>query len=540
MEDNFFLAISDKIERAQLKFHLQKLWRETFSDYCLSIGQSLDVDAWLSSVEEMDRRRAQEREASRMKKRQRMMGYALSHDSQGTEAGVYIDAGEICNNEAIKPFSHSDLSFNPVETAEMLALLEGDLALQDSSFHNLLDDSVHDIDSVGKSSVLHRSPFLTKILSYMKRYNVPFEHADIWVPSYQDNGCGKCVLEFAGCATADYEIPESGQSPAVKIEPEAQFNLLAFGDYSQKFSFELGCGLPGRVFESQSPTWNTGVNTGSRYFERSGGAAQWGIKTVVAIPIPSPNVGQIVVALYSRYNRDPNVLMLSKLQEAFSKLLPTPKWKLVIDLGSPSATVASGSGTVKPLLATATNSMHQPQTTKFEDQTQDIVNLLAEEMSSNVMSNISTQHCNDMISLRLLLLKPKKTASDTEIIDTIIGSYSSYIASGRARKEVAIMISRDYAFMTQNQHSIPEVTMHYTDYLGSHPEENTFDEDKGVDPNQFDFKFSEFSGLDSNMNFYDLVAPDIDDYRPQSPALTHIATPHEENKRQDNLSVVSN
>ena len=64
----------------------------------------------------------------------------------------------------------------------------------------------------------------------------------------------------------------------------------------------------------------------------SGGALQWGIKTVLGIPIPSPNVGRIVILLYSRHDRirDPEMVRritgeLSKVcgMRACSRLFPT-------------------------------------------------------------------------------------------------------------------------------------------------------------------------------------------------------------------------
>ena len=46
------------------------------------------------------------------------------------------------------------------------------------------------------------------------------------------------------------------------------------------------------------PTWEQSVhNAPLHHFERVGGSVQWGIRTVVGIPVPSPNVGRIVVVL---------------------------------------------------------------------------------------------------------------------------------------------------------------------------------------------------------------------------------------------------
>ena len=528
-----------------------------FSNHCLNIGQPLDVDAWLSSVEEMDRRKAMVRDASRMQRRQLMMGYALCQDSQFAEAGVFIERSEdeiaaAQNNEPIKPFSNSDVAFNSLETEEMLALLNddnGQAAAAHSGDHAItsIEDNVASYEAVGKSCILHNSPFLNKTISYIKRHNVPFEHVDVWVPNFQNDGTNKCILGFAGSATAEQEIPASGLGPAVKLDPETKFNLLAFGDYSQKFSFSVGCGLPGRVFHTRTPTWESAIHSES-LFERSGGASQWGIKTVVAIPIPSPNVGRIVIVLYSRYERKRNDALVSKLQDEFTKLLPTPKWKLVIDMGSSSAAISPGCASVKPTLATtASSKMEQPTsltpvTPKVDPKIAEIVNLLADEMSTDIMANMYTQS-NDMISLRLLLLKPNRTAAENDLVSTVVGSYTSYVLSGRASNEIAIMVTRDYTYMTQNQHGIPEVSLHHTDYnIGPPPDQGVFDHRPSVhEPIKFDSKptLMEFSTLDSKgPPFYSIDGPDLRNIRPSSPALTPIEYLCD-NRPGDNLSVIS-
>ena len=45
-ETEFFASIKCPMERSEIRFHMQKEWRELFSSYCVSIGQSLD-GMWL-------------------------------------------------------------------------------------------------------------------------------------------------------------------------------------------------------------------------------------------------------------------------------------------------------------------------------------------------------------------------------------------------------------------------------------------------------------------------------------------------------------
>jgi hypothetical protein len=311
LEDLFFQSISDQQERAEIKFHMQKEWREQFSLYCTSISQPLDADAWLSSVEEMDRRSSQAKDAARMAKRKLMMGFALRTDCRNPDQGVFIEK----SNSDARVSEHPDG-------------LEDDFDEQQEILNLLAEEAkqVGSTDINGKSSLLHSAPFLSKTMAYMQRHNVPFEHVDIWVPSFvptEEASAGvssSCRLCFAGSATLDDIVEEDGKTKS-PLKQEDQFNLYAFGDYSQKFSFDVGCGLPGRVYESGRPTWEQSVqNAPHHHFERCGGALQWGIKTVVGIPIASPNVGRVVVVLYSTLDRPKDQDLVGRLSEEFTRV----------------------------------------------------------------------------------------------------------------------------------------------------------------------------------------------------------------------------
>lgn len=540
-----------------------------FSNFCLNIGQPLDVDAWLSSVEEMDRRKAMARDAARMKRRKLMMGYALCQDSQNAKSGIYIERSgdefeHAQNNEPLKSFGLSDVDFNVTETQEMLAILSGDDAFNAEKLDLALtgekeDDAAAIFDSIGKSSTLHSSPFLKKVVSYIKRHNVPFEHVDIWVPNFPSSGNSNCVLGFAGSATSDKEIPPSGKAPAKAMDSESKFNLLAFGDYSQKFSFSVGCGLPGRVFKSNTCKWEDATHP---TFERYGGALQWGIKTIVGIPISSPTVGRIVVVLYSRHQREINRVLAAKLTDEFTRLFPVPKWKLVIDMGTSAHGALNPTNAIRPLLSAQNKFDHvrvqaatvtsvstadsaSTQSSSPDSRILQIVNLLADNMSSTINSGLPATYNNDMISLRLLLLKPNRSSSEKEIVSTILASFSSYQACGRPNHEIATMVARDYSFMVLHQQGIPEVSMHHTDYnIGPPPnQQGQFDSSADQISQQFEINptLTEFSPLDPKVPFYSIDGCDPN-VRPNSPALTPIESHSDNNvlRHTDNLSVVSN
>jgi hypothetical protein len=306
VERSFFDSIQCDMERAEIRFHMQKEWRELISSFCVAMGQKLDADSWLSSVEEMDRRVSQAKDAARMARRKVMMGYALSQDSMNPQRGVFIESStsaESCRQEVLSGHTSSN-SLNGVDTSREKGMGNSARGLRDFS-----------------------SPFVGKVIQYINRHQIPFEHIDAWVPSFVPNtelavaaGDQKCRLCFAGFASTKSQLAMDGGHP-VPLSSQDQFDLLSFGEYSSKFSFDVGCGLPGRVYSSGICSWEQGVaNAPSHQFERCGGASQWGIKTVLGIPIPSPNVGRIVVLLYSRHDRKRDPEMVRRITEELTKV----------------------------------------------------------------------------------------------------------------------------------------------------------------------------------------------------------------------------
>lgn len=78
----------------------------------------------------------------------------------------------------------------------------------------------------------------------------------------------------------------------------------------------------------------------------------------------------------------------------------------------------------------------------------EVLNLLAEHTPTHRNSPYSP-YLPGFTSLRLLLLKRGKAKEDEDILGTILGSYSSYLNSGKSNGETAWMIARDYMLLTQ-------------------------------------------------------------------------------------------
>eukprot|EP00555_Chaetoceros_dichaeta_P004550 CAMPEP_0198265728 /NCGR_PEP_ID=MMETSP1447-20131203/24267_1 /TAXON_ID=420782 /ORGANISM="Chaetoceros dichaeta, Strain CCMP1751" /LENGTH=662 /DNA_ID=CAMNT_0043955387 /DNA_START=329 /DNA_END=2317 /DNA_ORIENTATION=+ len=468
LEEAFYRSISSPMERADVRFHMQKEWRENFSNYSLSVGQPLDADAWLSTVEEKEKRDSMVKDAARMARRKMMMGVALDRDTKNPEHGVFIDREEAC-----------------AATGIYRATLQADVE-QDDTF-NLS----HDVSSFNsnvkckggtKNSNKQRhwhyaSPFLGQIISFIQRHGYPFEHVDAWVPSFvpdseasEGSGSGSnptCRLCFAGSATAEVQIPTDGIAAAQLLTREEQFNLLSFGEYSQKFSFNVGCGLPGRVYESGIPAWEQSVdNAPHNHFERCGGAIQCSVKTVVGIPVPSPNVGRIVVVVYSHHDRCKDQEMVGRLYEEFKKLVPSPKWKLVVDIGTKTQTEEEI--VITPATGGGANLSPQTKNMAEESQLEKLVALLGEHMPHD-LSSPHIAHLSGFMSCRLMLLKPVRTPQEEETASTLLSSYISYLNSGRANSDIAMMIARDFMFLKQQLQPQTHLTNHVSSIPTAHP-----------------------------------------------------------------------
>lgn len=453
-ENAFFNSLQNTLDRSEIKFHMQKEWRETFSTYCVSYGQPLNVDRWLKSVEEMERRVNRAKDVERSIRRKMMMGNAMRQDLLNPDRGVVIvndkPLPQQQNQQQHQMFSHG--SNANISATSMI-----------HNNNNLMQPTNTTIDDNAQSQSMG-SPFLHRIMTYIQRNYVPFEYIDVWVPSFvasaeaapsesssvagSDTGGKqieektKCRLCFAGSTVAKQVIVGDiavGQARrAVPMSADEQFNLSAFGDYSESFSFDVGCGLPGRVYHMGVPTWEQSVhNAPLHHFERVGGAQQWGIRTVVGIPVPSPNVGRIVVVLYSRHDRSKDHDLVIRLTDEFSRLLPNPKWKLIVDIGRPTQTAQQ-------------QAQKAPPPENAAALTSEVISIFGEHMPSD-QNDPAFAYLQGFMSLRLLLLRPSRSESEQDVVNTLLSSYSSYKDGGRTRSDIALMLARDFIFLQESK-----------------------------------------------------------------------------------------
>lgn len=148
------------------------------------------------------------------------------------------------------------------------------------------------------------------------------------------------------------------------------------------------------------------------------------------------------------------------------QLLPSPKWKLVVDIGEDDPLVAADSPVAQSV---NTNAVHS--TLDLSDsgsvgekitagsvgkdhRIDEIVSLLGELMPSDPSSALAP-YLSGFMSLRLLLLRTSRTPEEEDHARTMLDSYSSYSQGGRPRADIGVMLARDYMFLCQQKTAQP-------------------------------------------------------------------------------------
>jgi len=444
LEDKFFNSIPDAVERAETRLHVQKEWREAFCAYALRQKISVISYHLLQSLDKLEKRISSSRDAAKMIRRQIMTGCALNLDSSNLLRGVFIMNPDVAalERQTLDPLSclesipSSTVLDKAVTTPVIEQLYSPEFNVNPNVGAALYP--LHQDEIPSESSDLFQSPFLVKVTDYIKRYQYPFEYAELWVPALPPQNDqlpdANCVrLYFAGNAMCETEVPNERNATSVPISSDSRFNMTSFGKYSQMFSFATGCGIPGLIYDTDTPYWET--ISKSVNFERKGGAEVWGMKTVAGITVTSATVGKVVLLLFSRHERVRNKQSLLNLRQEMLKYPPSPKWKLIVEIGE-----------CKPI-TTPTDSVEVSKSNDCEKQSphEEIISILGEQISFN--PNCPT--VDGILSLRILLLRSKRTHQEDEVVNTISASYLSYLRSGRSKDDVAKLLARDFLFLQQ-------------------------------------------------------------------------------------------
>ena len=496
LEAKFLSSITSEPSRLELSFNLTRLWRSHLSNLCVQLGSSLlDGTDWIVSLEQMEQRATLAEETIRKARRKRM-GLALRNDVKSGKDGVFFSGVPVQRPEKPTPKrSHSfdnrrsgsggasltDVSStaHSEENSEFDFIqdrrdLEAEHPPQVEDYARILDDLVNGPGMTEGAAAKHLKnncgPFLEAIISYAEANYLPFQHVDVWVPSYTKNGGEEELRLFhAGFATrTDLDSALFGQ-------------MNEYGEYSTKFSFASGVGLPGRVFATAGVRWERGCHEADpKYFERAGGAKIYGVKTGFGFPLTTKVIGRIVLCFYSVDDVPEDPELASKCCAELSRLCPEPKWKLVVDMAPSGETPLSG---LKPAakapvvhyhhsaapahgrsddMSVQSNSTRQSQSQSIDEDAlldQRIASLLGDHMplselpapgestNSAMTPSLLVPH---FMSLRLLLLRSndRRSPEENDMIDVIRQSFRGYTRDGRrSEKELAHLIVKDWQYL---------------------------------------------------------------------------------------------
>lgn len=120
------------------------------------------------------------------------------------------------------------------------------------------------------------------------------------------------------------------------------------------------------------------------------------------------------------------------------QLVPSPKWKLVVDVGTPTLKNKTAAGSSAAMAASGDQ----------DERVMEVLSLIGEHMPSNSQSPLAG-YLPGFTSLRLLLMKTNRTPREAEVLGTILGSYSSYVAAGKQTSEIAWLLARDCMHLSQ-------------------------------------------------------------------------------------------
>lgn len=112
--------------------------------------------------------------------------------------------------------------------------------------------------------------------------------------------------------------------------------------------------------------------------------------------------------------------------------MPTPKWKLVVDVGLQTKSEVAASSAAS----------------QVDNRANDLLLLIRTYTPGDKTSPLAV-YLPGFTSLRLLLEKANKTPREDDLAQTLIQSYSSYCAAGKTPSDIAWMVARDYMVYSQ-------------------------------------------------------------------------------------------
>jgi hypothetical protein len=518
LQEQFIASLTPLSAQHEMRFNLQKHWRNYLSNLLVDLSYgNLEVCDFLQSLEEQEAR-ATQAEATMRNVRRRKLGLGSSvaavprpmstaslvtSTSTGSAGavgdmvpnsttqtsttngmdGVSLDmdgcaaTGVVVGNDDLDPDDDMEVG---EDFDSAMKFLMGQDSLSFLTGGDRMSNQPHLSDFRDWSTA--SNPFLAAISNYLEERNLPFQYVDCWVPSVAPTMGGRmandtnrdvCLLP-AGFVTRDDH--DTGLNAA----------LVAFGEYSKSFSFKPGKGLPGRVYVSGEPAWQLCLGDAHpAQFARVGGAKVFGLKTACAVPFSAPGVGRMVVVLYSTDHIPQDECLAKLCADELAQFEPTPRWKLVIEIGSgqddgvtaagsavntstvhesndndcmnSSMSVATG-GSSSPVSQYQSTGVMQTESITEGGLERRLISLLGDQMpawhssaqsgqSSSAVAGDVQELLPCLMRMRLLLLRPvsRRSSEEKDVVDIVKSSFRNYVEeSKRSDSEIAMLLAREW------------------------------------------------------------------------------------------------
>merc|ERR1712232_186989 len=290
-------------------------------------------------------------------------------------------------------------------------------------------------------------PFLYQLADFVEKYDdIPFDLIDLWVPVFNPNATRNSIPQLCH---AGHIVAPNAPNGSKKNE---------FGQSSMVFSFEPGSGIPGRVYTSGLPIWESDLSN-SASFERRDDAKKYGINTCLGLPIDS-TIGRIVAIFYTEHQLTHlDKQLISFIQNSIaSNWNPNPRFILELDSdindaamedstdNSPIAPFSNNSNDPPALRPASFDRQPSTSSSNVSDNNRsldfEIANLLAEQMPMGE-SPVSSGY----VSLRLVLLRSARSAQEEEIVTILRRSYRGYEVIQRRPEDMALLLVQDYMYL---------------------------------------------------------------------------------------------
>lgn len=522
LQEQFLMSIPSEPIKLELRFNMAKHWRTHFSNLCVQVGYpSLHAKEWAASLEEMERRASNAEDIVR-KMRRRKISLSAEKDSESSAKPPAHNANNAISSVRMVTSNHPQVNVRKLSTSDSISaqtsnneedmfdmldsittnskgnmrerlsrsfseeFFQGQVPVSvepengrirtfsedfDAVLNELIDVEPGAVSTTSPALAPQKverphststasstcSPFLDAIIAYLENKSIPFQHVDVWVPSFLPReATGPCKA----VDTEQLKLFHAGHATREDIDDSLACLLNEFGVQSDKFSFEPGQGLPGRVYSSGRVSWESLLKADQKSIERIGGMKVCGIKTAVGIPLNTPLVGRIVVVLYSCLQLKEDMTLAMACASEIAKYSPEPKWKVVIEMNDSQMYNASTKPSVMNQLPTQHVGCSSPtvSTTDTEPpdpETQKIITLLGEHMpiadrsageSSSSAAN-STNLLPHYMSMRLILLRSasRRTSQQNEMIDILKSSFRAYSKDNRrSGADLANLLAKDW------------------------------------------------------------------------------------------------